>query len=385
LQWSLFILGLYYLLDCHLWIFEFHSSHRLGFLTILYFSQLKWQEKAACEWWRLLTRLRDFRSGDPKDKVFAFLGMSPQDFEEMGIVPKYGDDQPAEPLYWKLAVAGLKKGHVEVLGVPRIALDEDSDAGGGLKRLKIPSWVPDWRWTKGTPYSLLQFEAVSQPQRPPYAASSTSQFPDPFEETSKSTDYPTELRLKGYVVARITHTTPRPWTIAIMPGRHTVHDQALVLQSTQAQIREWEAVIRPRSQKSIYLPTGENALEAMYKTLIADVPLVNHEPYIWAAINGFERRQRFLRFMALLGLLRYLWPWKLVVLVDRFLRFFGIKNPEWAFRTTVDSMGNRRGARLISIKDEEHKENEIEYYGLVPPLSKVGDYVVSFFFFLIPE
>lgn len=240
--------------------------------------------------------------------------------------------------------------------------------------------MPDWRHTSATPESLLRFESTNLTWKPPYSASKDSAFlnsianPDLFgsddlEKLNALHSLPTELRLRGCKVANITNLTHSPWMMQIHPGRQTIRAQALILQENQRQIVDWERLLF-KSPSSIYIPTGESNLDARYKTMMSGIDFMGSETHTRAAYLAFERRQKVLRFIVRIGLHRFLWPYIIIVWVGHFLRFLGIQNPEWRFRSSVPGMINRKGARLKS------ELGDIEYIGLVPGLCQVGDALV---------
>ncbi|KAF2281184.1 uncharacterized protein EI97DRAFT_429246 [Westerdykella ornata] len=380
LHWLWFLGGFLHLMDKHAWVFEFYPGHRLGLLMELRVSGKEWEDKVDGEWFRLLSRHRSVKAGDARDKVFAFWGLtSKEEFEQMGVMPEYGIS--VAQVYWKLAAAALRRGHVEVLSVPRIVLEEfDDDIGDpdvessqphGFGALDMPSWVPDWRYTDRTPESLLRFELPGNNWRPPYAASSNSSFPEPFDTSSDDSMYPKELRLKGFSIARITQLNPRPWKINMLSGNPTFYNQARTIRFNQRQIVDWEKIIRlPGASRTVYHPTGETVLEACYKTITAGLYLHGSVSLTKKAIDAFESRQRILRFFVFLGIQNWLWPYVVVVAIAHFLRFLGVENPEWKFRMLVPAMTNRKAARLIA------EDGKTMFLGLVPGLSRVGDVAV---------
>jgi hypothetical protein len=251
---------------------------------------------------------------------------------------------------------------------------------GDLKPLDMPSWVPDWRHTSLTPESLQRFESTSPNWKPSFNACKDFSFPSPFpgldstvsndpEKLIPLQELPTELRLRGYTIAKITALTSSPWALQTPPCSQTIHTQALVLQENQLQIVDWEAVLFTHNPSSIYTPTGESNMDARYKTLMAGI-FTESDAFVRSAYLAFERRQKVLRFIAWIGLAKYLWPFMVVVLVGHLLRYFGIQNSEIQFRSKIPGMVNRKGARLKS------GIGATEYMGLVPGLCEVGDVVV---------
>ncbi|KAF2874995.1 heterokaryon incompatibility protein-domain-containing protein [Massariosphaeria phaeospora] len=369
IQWKFFICGFLYLLMLHSWVFEFYAGQRLSLLISLRYSQMEWEAKTDVEWWRTLLRHRSSSAGNPRDKVFAYLGLrSKSMFEELGITPDYRAS--VEDVYGLVATKALSMGHVEVLSVPRLVVEGVQ----GIEQLRMPSWVPDWRWTEKTPLSLTKWEENETLQlRLTYSASADSTFTPSFDRQPEQTmtrrwKLPRQLRIRGYSVAQITRLT-RAWATDNPSGSNTALEQARVLQANQVQIGEWESVFRISETSARYVPTGETKKQAFYRTVTAGTLLHNSEAETEAAVSGFESRQRIFRVLAMLGLYHFLWVYVLFVLIDRQLRKrFGFENPEWRFRTIVLAMANRKGAILAG-------EDTREYVGLVPGIAKLGDWV----------
>ncbi|KAF8849459.1 HET-domain-containing protein, partial [Acephala macrosclerotiorum] len=80
---------------------------------------------------QLLRRFHSFRSSDPRDKIYAFLGMA-DDRDRLGIVPNYS--RPIRDVYTEAAIC--------IINADR-TLDVLSSVRAD-KSLDLPSWVPDW-------------------------------------------------------------------------------------------------------------------------------------------------------------------------------------------------------------------------------------------------
>jgi hypothetical protein len=379
--WFTFIWAFLYLLNTHSWIWEFYPYNRIALLFSLRISQIEWENRAPVQWWSILGRHRASKSGNPRDKVFALWGLGcKEQLAGMGIKPEYRES--VEKVYWALAAKALEKEQVILFNVPRISIDE-KDREAGMKELAIPSWVPDWRYTEDTPLSLTQFEVGHMGNPPSFQASAESKLPYPFNNSESGSKFPKTLRLRGYTIAQVTDITPRPWKLLVHPRRQTIRSQAYVLQFNQQQIVEWEAVILvPNNRSRIYQSTGETYFDALYRTLVAGTLPEGAEMAGRIAYEAFESRQRFLRVITNVGLGRFLWMYILVIIIERFLHLaFGYQNPEWNFRSIIPSMANRKGARLIEeieedVSLEEKRKSMVEYLGLVPGLTRLGDEVV---------
>jgi hypothetical protein len=178
------------------------------------------------------------------------------------------------------------------------------------------------------------------------------------------------LKLHGVTVAKVTKLTPRHWVMQKASGRPSLLEQARLLQFNMYQMHEWEALFRPQRATQIYSATGELATKAMYETFMAGETQNAPEVKI-SASAAFEKRQRFLRLLHTFRIHSFLVCYIVVVLMERVFRRFGWVNPEGQFRSMAGHMANRKGARMINIKD-----SALTYYALVPGICRLGDHVV---------
>jgi len=99
---------------------------------------------------RLLARVfveRTTGAGNPKDRVFALLGMA-TDAEELGIVPDYAETNTWRDVYAATARAIASAGQVDVLA---FAQHQDQSQNG------LPSWATDWtRSQDNAPQPILR-------------------------------------------------------------------------------------------------------------------------------------------------------------------------------------------------------------------------------------
>ncbi|KAF4637006.1 hypothetical protein G7Y89_g1055 [Cudoniella acicularis] len=79
----------------------------------------------------LMRSLRTFGATDPRDKVFALLGIA-GDAKALGLCPDYR--KSCKKVYTELALALIRNGYHDPLSL--------SDSSGGIDGL--PSWAPDW-------------------------------------------------------------------------------------------------------------------------------------------------------------------------------------------------------------------------------------------------
>jgi hypothetical protein len=94
----------------------------------------------------LLVGLRNRNSSDPRDKIFAALGMINGHGNEIGILPDY--QSPVEDIYTRTAASILIAAeNLDILGVC-------STNQHGNSTLGLSSWVPDWSVTHFIPAPL---------------------------------------------------------------------------------------------------------------------------------------------------------------------------------------------------------------------------------------
>jgi hypothetical protein len=375
ISWEQFHWAFTYLIRVTPWVFEFYPSHRMALLYTLRFSETDWQSSQVVEWYKVLLRHRSHKATDLRDKVYAYYGLRCKEgLRELGVKPDYVNTTTSS-LYTALATNSLMARQSVVLHIPRfVTAGSPGDKDPDVKHTMLPSWAPDWQWTDQTPESLMYAKAGSGSEVPDFRASSDSDFkpvfdvqPDPVRDPDNYTPgvLPRFLRLRGFRVARITHSTAS-WTLQRPTGRQTLFEQARVLQENQVQIVDWESKLQWSNTSRVYSPTGENWMAAVYDTLIADTtyPLAARQ----AAAKGFEQRQRFLRLIPTFHLHTTIYIYCLLILAERFIKLFGYTNPQLQFRLMVPHMINRKGVRLAHETDAE-----TEYLGLVPGISALND------------
>jgi hypothetical protein len=378
ISWEQFHWAFTYLINVTPWVFEFYSGHRMALLYTLRFSETDWQSSQVIEWYKVLLRHRSHKATDPRDKVYAYYGLRCKEgLRELGMKPDYVKTTTSS-LYIALATNSLVARQSAILHIPRlVTADSLDDKDPDLKPTELPSWTVDWQWTDRTPESLMYGKVGSGSEVPDFRASSDSEFvpffdvqPDPVRDPDNYIPrvLPTLLRLRGFRVARITHSTST-WTLQRPTGRQTLFEQARVLQQNQVQIVDWESKLQWSNRYRVYLPTRESWKAAVYDTLIADTsyPLAIRQ----AAASGWERRQRILRLIPTIHLHTTIYIYCLLILAERFLKLFGYTNPELQFRMMVPHMINRKGVRLAHETDAE-----TEYLGLVPGMSTLDDSVL---------
>ena len=383
MAWATLLGAFLYLSEVHPWVFEFYAGLRMRYVLEMRLSEMDWESQKDVQWQRTLLRHRGFQSGNGRDKIFAYYGLRcKQALDDLCIEVDY--HKSTVDVYTDLAARALKQKHVMVLHVPRLVLSEIQEKDPEFENLTLPSWVPDWRWTDITPNSLVNVEGYTVEHSNDYAATKESQFSPRFDAEPWNTfgnikDCPTDLPkligLRGFTVGRVTRLTHRRWEHFQLPhGAQTIFDQARLLQYTQQQVHEWEAVFHPSNtaKLNVHSEPGEPSTEAMYETFMAGTSLVPKEEKRVATRN-FERRQRILRVVHTLGLQDYLFFYLAMIFIERVLRLFGYQNPEMRFRFMVMPMGDRRGAHVMT---GNQGQPEKTHFALVPSICKLDDVAV---------
>jgi Heterokaryon incompatibility protein (HET) len=99
----------------------------------------------------LMRSLRHFQATDPRDKVFALLGIA-SDTKTLGLRPDYR--KSCEEVYTDLARALIQNGYIELLSLCEFPKE----------RPVLPSWVPDW--SRESYRSPLQQRSLDRSTRP---------------------------------------------------------------------------------------------------------------------------------------------------------------------------------------------------------------------------
>jgi hypothetical protein len=137
--------------------------------------------------YELLRMCHPFLSSDPRDKVFAMLGVA-RDGEKVGIVPDY--NEPAESVYTNVAIR-LIQVYPTLDLFSSVYVDKD-------KSIPLPTWVPDWSTFPESPYEPF----VNHPILPRYGLNRASaDSPSHFEFSADHT----QLSVKGAIIDHISH------------------------------------------------------------------------------------------------------------------------------------------------------------------------------------
>ena len=106
----------------------------------------------------LLRRLQRFKASDPRDRIFALLGIATE-IDELGIKPDYS--KSCEEVYTETARTLLSHGYFDVLSH---CIHEPHDPKAVVSSSRLPTWAPDW--SRRTTCSPLQQRALDRSQKP---------------------------------------------------------------------------------------------------------------------------------------------------------------------------------------------------------------------------
>jgi hypothetical protein len=190
---------------------------------------------------------RFVQATDPKDRIFALLGLATDvDINQPGLEVSYDKSESVAELYTRVA-RSLITSNPDIL--PQMLYE----AGSALhpRIPDLPSWIPDWSSPRaGSPLGGLA-NVVN------YAAASfrPQQFSLPPDSTA--------LRIEGTVIDRITSLIPE-----FRPDTSQTHDDAYY----GGEVAKWlraAITLRPTITRDTYI-TGESLDEAFWRTLIGN-------------------------------------------------------------------------------------------------------------------
>lgn len=299
----------------------------------------------------LLLRFRSFHSSDPRDKVFALCGLTrPLDFE-----PDY--NLTTQEVFTKLAVSFLEnETTLDILSVPKPS---------ETNRLKgLPSWVPDWTQCDST-HSFTgrdwNFVGVRKAggDDPRVAKFSTNLY---------------ILTVEGYVIDSIVDLGS-PYAVHIIDtDSWWVWTLILNAFSDNKIMLEWEALAF--TGQKIYMPTGEDLLDAYWKTISAGGQ-VGYDVTVDTSLAGFLRWDDFHRpYSQLRRITRYFFNRSIVFNIILFFVSFCYRevirsllgrNPDISFQQVSQMSAQRRFMKTRN-----------GYIGLAPQCAQVGDSIGLF-------
>ena len=351
--WRPLIAALWHVCQRETWILEFFEQNRTSSIWLLQ-SQYECAQRLPRAHYPVLARHRPALATDPRDHVFSFYGLAcHQSFVDHAIEPRY--DLPAGTVYTNVAVATLRRvANLDFLCIPRLSRDPGP--------WNLPSWVPDWSRAEPVCLTMLGLESgepiADSPEASLYTATRGSTYTPTIDEARLT------LELSGYVIDAVAAVSAR-WIAAAGTGFPGLRAQAAVLRGNQRLVHDWETLLGVWTRATPY-PTDEAFEDVVWQTLVAgNLAAGSGKAAGRAAWDGFQRRQRFLRWPPRLGLQDALWAWALVVVVGHVLHFFGVRNPEIPFRTMTGVMMGRRAMRTAS-----------GYVGLAPGIAEPGDRIV---------
>jgi hypothetical protein len=191
----------------------------------------------------LLPLLRMFRSRqatDPRDKVFALLGLVQHWGGQEKVVPDY--NMSADNVFWDTTITLLK--NTKSLSVLMGTLGRRDDAGWGGSR---PSWIPDWSCSSD-PYENTRLNNI----RHYNASANTPRTPVIVHGRSVLETYATEIDEVALVGSEL------PLSGDGRPGRW------------RAVVAEWEKSLKHLASEENYVGGGSVA-SAFWRTLCGDI------------------------------------------------------------------------------------------------------------------
>ncbi|KAL8855906.1 MAG: hypothetical protein Q9178_007471 [Gyalolechia marmorata] len=234
----------------------------------------------------LMLRHRRSSATDPRDKIFALLGLTdPSHLTGLDMRVDY-TSEPAE-VYTRFAISHLQHTQgLDILSVPRVSGQQ------GVQGLS--SWVPDWSVWDGT-VSLRWEETLPSESLHQHfdAAAGTKALPTFSGDRS-------ELTLKGLVIDTISRTSvPFPADGEVVFGDPNAGASEIIdyIHKFLLIDEDWDLTGSAYDRKSIYLSTGESLSEVYYQTIYG-----GHAPWPNSLVRQqYKRRvkerrtRRFLR------------------------------------------------------------------------------------------
>lgn len=205
---------------------------------------------------RLLCRHREYFSTNPRDMVYALIGLSNNSGPgRLNVEVDYRLD--TREVYRKLAVAILTTNcNLDILGFCRVGKGKCT---GTVRYLALPSWVPDWSTSEKA--MTLMRQGLPQEQHVHFSAAKGFHYSPKFSADEH------QLCLEGYFTDQISEMGRCP------PRLEAIHQPLskikffYLLYHGLVTRRNWEEVTSARSQNLQYV-TGESMLDAYWQTLI---------------------------------------------------------------------------------------------------------------------
>lgn len=375
--WDVLQAAFAYLIEVTPWIWDYYPAHRTDYLYMLRFSETDWKATTDVPWWRVLLRHCMQDATDPRDKVYAYYGLTCQRaLQKLQMMPDY-KNTTTRSLFVQLATNALLLGDTEVFHVPRLVPSAREESDQNSANDLLPSWAPDWRWTYLTPGSLFHLEWLPEdlPKDLTFHSTGDSVFRVDFNvSVAPKTDWrqntlPSHISLLGVTIARVTHLTP-VWMWGPPPGRWTLSEQCRAFRVMQQEAIVVQSALDVPTDLQLYSPTNETFESAHYDTLMAGGTNVTQEERD-SAIANFKRHQRILSLVpksSIPGMIIVLY---LIIAFERILDRLGYHISDAHFRRMTRPMTNRKTARLT-----DDVSPSLEYLGLVPALCELSDHVM---------
>jgi hypothetical protein len=197
----------------------------------------------------LLARHRQAQATDPRDKVFALLGLLNDPSSEMQ--PDYG--LTVKETYRQAAHSILRKDqNLDLLSIPRPL--------GGSRVQGLPSWIPDWSVEDLT--LPLTFYLWREEEN---AAQIARRYDKCVTEGSRES----ALGVHGYIIDQITLVGPIPKRDKKSDNPNaSLHDRTELLREEQHRYYAWKSIAIPQSGAK-YHATGEDFRDVFWQVLVA--------------------------------------------------------------------------------------------------------------------
>ncbi|KAH7087852.1 heterokaryon incompatibility protein-domain-containing protein [Paraphoma chrysanthemicola] len=146
-----------------------------GFQSIIDMDNRLSEGNIAGQMLRLLTAMRPRLATNPRDKVFAIMGLLRGDRRDLGIVPDY--TASVSDVYCTTATAIIRG--TDSLDILSHCVDENEDEED--EELCLPSWIPDWSIADALCVPLVQnsFEELRHYNATPGSTASAKFYPEP--------------------------------------------------------------------------------------------------------------------------------------------------------------------------------------------------------------
>jgi hypothetical protein len=206
----------------------------------------------------LLVRYRSFHATDPRDKIFALLGLvDPKEVHENIVIPDYRTEFRVEDAYISLACTILRtSGNLDLLS----ALGAETNLQSTL-----PSWVPDW----SDPGHVSPFIDFSTPEK--FSASLGTISHPTFSQEKRSVGLQGHMvdsvDVVGMVSSEYTEESPTTEQLVTLSQLLRLMMSALYEGCKDAwAFMNWETITEARSGRTCL--TGEDMLEVYWRTFM---------------------------------------------------------------------------------------------------------------------